>query len=262
MNATKWMLLAAMLLPSLAVATDKPKEITTPPIKVQVQVDATGHLADITPKAKMAEPFVAVIRRTVSGWRFHPARVNGKPVVTTTWLTLGLKVQPQDNGNAAVQVLYYGNGPDVAFGNPAYPRDMLRAQREARIVFEATVGVDGHLSEPKIVEALTSDGGPAVEFVNNVLDAARKATAQPIIVDGQPVVSHIRLPVSFGFSQHDSGPGPSSASDWARQFERASDSSKYVVHSPTLLPSSRLAPIGDVMVVLDSPVGPVNSSGS
>ena len=262
MNTMKWMLLVAMLVPSLALATDKHKEITTLPIKVQVQVDATGHLVDITPVQKTAGPFIDAIKGAVSAWRFYPARVNGKPVVTTTWLTLGLKVQPQDNGNAAVQVLYYGNGPDVAFSNPAYPRNMARAQREARIVFEATVGVDGHLSEPKIVEALTSDGGPAVEFVNNVLDSARKATAQPIVVNGQPVVSHVRLPVSFGLSQDEQGPGPNSTSDWAKQFERASDSSKYVVHSPTLLPASRLAPIGDVMVVLDSPVGPLSSSGS
>lgn len=262
MNTIKWMLLIAMLLPSMALATDKPKEITTPPIKVQVQVDAAGRLVDITPMRKVAEPFADVIRRTVSGWRFYPARVNGKPVVTTTWLTLELKVQPQDNGNAAVQVVYFGNGPDVAFTNPAYPRDMMRAQREARIVVEATVGVDGHLSAPKIVDALTSDGGPAREFVNNVLDSARKATARPIIVDGQPVISHIRMPVSFGVSRYRQGADTKPDSDWARLFERAIDSSKFVVRSATLLPARRFTPIGDVMVVLDSPVGPVRTPGS
>lgn len=262
MNTTKWMLLVAMLLPSLALATDTPKAITTPPIKVQVQVDATGHLVDITPMQKIAGPFADVIKNTVSAWRFRPARVNDKPVVTTTWLTLGMKVQPQDTGNAAAQVLYYGNGPDVAFGNPAYPREMLRAQREARIVFEATVGVDGRLSEPRIIEALTSDGGPAVEFVNNVLDAARKATAHPIIVDGQPVVSHIRMPVSFSIGRDAQAPDSTAHNDWAKHFERAHDSSKFVMHSSAPLPPSQLAPIGDVMVVLDSPVGPVKASGS
>lgn len=262
MNTMKRMLLAALLLPSLALAADKPREITTPPIKVQVQVDATGRLADITPVPKVAGPFADVIRRSVSNWKFHPARVNGKPVVTTTWLTVGLKVQPQDDGSAVVQVVYYGNGPDVEFTNPGYPPDMVREGREAKIVLEAAVGLDGHLSELKIVDAVTSDGGPARDFVRNVLDSARKATARPIIVDGQPVVSHIRMPVSFSLGRYGQDPGSKPIGDWTRHFERARDSSKYVVHSSAPLPASRLAPIGDVMVVLDSPVGPVSSPGS
>ena len=255
MKRWKWLLLAVTLLPSLALATSDPKVMTTPPILVRVAVDATGHLTDITPMQKLADPFAGIVQRTLAKWTFYPARINGKPVVTMTWLNIKLKAQLNGNGGAQVQVDYLGNGPYWGLTCPPYPWQMARELRAARIVVEATVGTDGHLADPKVVAALTSDGGPAKFFVRAVLNSVRKAKAKPIVVDGQPVVSHVRFPVTFALDVDGRTDGD------AAHFRPASDSSRYVTASQVPPPASRLALVGNEMVALDSPIQPIATPG-
>lgn len=253
MKTLKWMLLAALLLPSLALAAGKARVMTTPPIRVQVQVNALGHVVDISPMQKLNEPFAGIVQHTLANWTFYPARINDKPVATTTWLSIELKAQMRDNGDAAVQVVYLGNGPDIELIPPRYPPDMVRDLREARIVVQATLGLDGHLSDARVVQALTTDGGRAREFVDSVMAAVSKAKGRPIVVDGQPVVSHIRCPVSFTLDRNGHPAG------MPEDLKHAIDSVKYVKLEPA--PEKDFSAAGDYTVALDSPVKPLSTPG-
>lgn len=241
--------LVAWMTPWLAQAADK--EMTTPPITVQVQVDAQGRLAEIKPLTKLGEPFDGIIQRALAHWTFDPARVDGKPVVTTTWLAIDLKAQVHDNGDAAVQVRYLGNGPDVLLAEPAYPDDMLRRGREATIIVHATVGIDGHLSDVAVSEALTSNGVYAREFVDASVTAVTHSTAQPIMVDGKPVVSRVSIPLHFKL--HEIGKlNP-------RQLAPADDASRFVKPATAV---EQPAFADDVDVAIDSPIKPLSTPGS
>lgn len=251
MKTSKWVLLGALLLPPLALATGNPKMLTTPPIKVRVQVDATGHLTHITPMRKLKEPFAGIVERTLAKWTFYPARVNDKPVVTTTWLNIALKARMEVNGDAQVQVQYLGNGPDVApLVGPAYPRTMLRRYCEAEVVVQATVGANGHLANPRVLAAMTTHGDPAADFVHAAFDAVNQTRASPIIVDGQPVPTQIRFPITFNIGTVGKVPAG---------LECASDSAKFVHSAPAAITPADLS--SDASVVLDSPIQPLTTPG-
>ncbi|OOG55480.1 hypothetical protein B0E48_12570 [Rhodanobacter sp. C03] len=231
------MLLVAMLLPPLVCAEDK--VATTPPIKVQVQVDAQGHLGDITPMQKLDEPYASLVQRTLAGWSFYPARVQGKPVITTTWLTIELKAQPRGNGDFDVQVVYLGNGPRFEMLNPAYPGSMVRERTEAKITVLATIEADGSVADVHFGQALTTDGVSAKDFEINAIAAVKKAKVHSIIVDGEPVATHLSIPIQFALG----------ARTIPMDLKPAKGSSKSLVAEKDALP-------GDTMVALDSPVSP------
>lgn len=243
-----WMLLAA---PSLALATDRPKEVTTAPIEVRVQVDAQGHLSGITPMQPLKEPFAGIVQRTLAKWTFYPARVADRPVVTTTWLNVDLKALMREDGNAVVQVEYLGNGPYIEpLVAPAYPRDMARVDCEAEVDVQATVGANGHLANPRVVEAFTTRGQPAQDFVDAAFEAVKHTKAHAIIVDGQPVPTQVRIPITFNLGSMGRG---------HTGLERASDSAKFVhLDTASITPADFS---GVALIVQDSPIKPLSTPG-
>ncbi|HEY8683211.1 MAG TPA: energy transducer TonB, partial [Rhodanobacter sp.] len=241
-------LLAAMLLPTLVCAEDK--VATTPPITVQVQVDAQGHLGAITPMQKLGEPYASLVQRTLAGWSFYPARIQGKPVVTTTWLTIEMTAQPRGNGDFEVHVVYLGNGPYTKLSAPSYPGDMLRERREAKLVALATIGIDGKFSDVRIAQSQTSDGVSARDFIDSVRDMLKRAKAHPIIVDGEPVVSHISFPIIYHIDVMNETRGTPD------NLATARDSAKFIAAKPAS--DEKIDAQANAMVTLDSPVSPVS----
>lgn len=252
MNSRKLIvLLAAMWVPTLVCAGDK--IVHSDPIKVQVQVDSQGHVGDIHPMHAVKEPFASLLQTTLSGWRFHPAVLDGTPVATTTWLTVELVSRPNASGSYSVHVQYDGNGPYLVGGVPRYPTDMLRQGRDANIVVFATFGKDGTLSDLRVGQAETSDGGPAAEFVHAVFDSLHRAQVHPIVVDGHPVASRIRFPVTFRLDRTADAKGD------IPNLKPASDRSRFP--GPTDVPAGMVGSPEGVALALDSPVTPMNLPG-
>jgi hypothetical protein len=68
---------------------------------------------------------------------------------------------------------------------------------EAKVTVEASVQADGTLSDVHIVDARTTHSAKGAPFYRAVIDAFKKDRFLPELVDGRPVITRIRVPVSF-----------------------------------------------------------------
>jgi hypothetical protein len=234
------------LIPLYAISKDRSGSMPSYLYTVKVDVDTDGRLVNIKPTRAIEEPYAGLLKQTLAKWRFYPARVDGKPAVTTTWLKLELKAAKQSNGDVQIHLAYLGNGPDYQL-TPKYPPDMIGQGLGAKIFLHATIGVDGKFSEVSVTQALVTNGRHADEFVRSSIDAAQAATAEPIVVAGKPVISHVSLPIVYRLSER------------GGNLQPAGDSAKYVS-----APSKEVVKVqseDDALLALDSPIRPMDTDG-
>lgn len=76
----------------------------------------------------------------------------------------------------------------------SYPIEAARSQTSGYAVVEFTVGVDGSVQSPHVV-----DSQPRRVFDNAALQAVRRSKYEPALKDGQPVASTVRRRIDFNF---------------------------------------------------------------
>ncbi|HYZ88210.1 MAG TPA: energy transducer TonB, partial [Myxococcales bacterium] len=75
--------------------------------------------------------------------------------------------------------------------HPVYPPDELASGKRVTVLVRVTVGVDGSVSNPEIIES----GGP--QFDAAVLNAIRQWKFRPAMQGNAPVAVRVRIPFRF-----------------------------------------------------------------
>ncbi|MEO8810068.1 MAG: energy transducer TonB [Rhodanobacter sp.] len=165
---------------------------------VGADVDSHGHITATQVDADVPAKLASVLASAVQQWQFMPATRNGQPSPAHTFVRARLQAAPTAGGQYTVTVNYIGNGPKFHKGNvaPEYPRDEARAGRQAFVMLDATVQPGGSLAD-LTARSRFKDWPLNPAFGRAVVEAARNWHATPEQVDGQPVATHMRVPVTF-----------------------------------------------------------------
>jgi TonB family protein len=168
---------------------------------LQVAVDVTGGVAQMTPLR--ASPLPAdLLTPAVSGWRFQPALDQGlavssrvlvaaifRPAQIDNSPTLG--TPPVDRAAPSNEIPY-----PIAMQTPPYPPAAIG---EGVVLVEVLVGVDGRVLQQRLA---TGAGG----FDQAALDAASRWSFRPARLNGRAVEAYAYL--VFGFRQPVVGSSP------------------------------------------------------
>jgi TonB family protein len=196
----KYFLIAtALLLASAQTAHAAERREQT--YRVGADVDATGHVIATQIDRDVPASIAGVLATAVRKWQFVSATRNGQPVPAHTFIYSKLLVLPGANGQYSLHIIYTGNGPkfDGAGWEARYPKDALQRRQAAFVFVTATVQPDGRPADIT-VESQFAEWPVARSFKNAALKAARSWHFTPEQVDGQPVATQVRIPMSFTFS--------------------------------------------------------------
>lgn len=194
--------LVLMLLVTPACMAGQDWKTVGPPITAALDVDAQGHVVHAQVVGKDVLPQLqALTERTTRDWRFVPATVGGKPAQARTYALFYMQVHKLD-GNEQLRLHYVLHGPGSTFQSPSYPTEMARQLVQAFVVVAFDVNGDGSVSHVHVATAKTSGGVRGAAFYKTSVDAVEKGKYLPELVDGRPVVTHMRVPITFSLSAY------------------------------------------------------------
>ena len=167
-------------------------------------IDAQGkveHL-DLLPVAdkgskELADQLAPLIKSTISNWEFVPATENGKPAPAHTFVHGVVEFRPKGKDYEARSV-YIGNGPDIEKSTAlVYPHDMISSRTQAIPTMLVLVQPDGRLTDIHLESAQSTGGHRVGEFLVAAKEAMSSWHATPETVDGHPVTTWVRMPITF-----------------------------------------------------------------
>lgn len=169
-----------------------------PEITASLNVDAQGHVTHAQLVGENILPQLqALVEQTTRSWKFMPATLDGKSVPSRTYASLAVEMHKAD-GKTQLRLHYDRHGPGRVFmENIAYPTEMMRQRIEAFVVVAFNVNGDGSVSNIHVVTAKTSHGAKGAAFYKELITAIQKDRYLPELVDGRPVITHMRRPVRF-----------------------------------------------------------------
>lgn len=234
----------ALLFPASAMAAQDWKPVG-PTLVAALDVDAQGQVTHAQLVGDNILPALQTLAtQTTRSWKFVPAMVDGKPAPSRTYASLAAEAHEVD-GTVQLRLRYEAHGPGRAFFQiPKYPLEMARQLVEAKVTVEASVDADGTLSDVRVVNAETTHAAKGELFYRAALAAVGKDKFLPELVDGRPVVTHIRIPATFCLSDL----GDKSCT--LGRLEHAEDAPRDTIDN-SKPETSRFA---DVPVALDSPL--------
>ncbi|WP_267226727.1 energy transducer TonB [Dyella silvae] len=187
---------------------------------------------------ELAAQLAPLAKSTMSHWEFEPATENGKPAAAHTFLHGVFEFRPQGSSYEA-RLVFIGNGPRLERDrSPSYPSQMVSDRVQALLTMLVLVQPDGSLSDIHLESAQSTGGQRVGQFVRAATEAISSWHAEPEMVDGHPVKTWVRVPVSFDLRDS------VSKLQYAPELKRSVDSPA----EPTK------HPIGDQSVALDSPI--------
>ncbi len=216
---------------------------------VGADVDTNGHVTATQVDADVPAQLADVLASAVKQWAFVPATLDGHPVPAHTFIQVKLQAVPDTSEHDKLRLNFIGNGPRLDKTNvtPRYPLDAARAGEPAFVFLDATVQPDGSLTDMTVHSQFAS-WPVRPSFEHAVLTAARHWHATPEQVDGQPVATHMRIPVNFTLSvQRFTG-------EQAKALRSAAGMEKAIVNAEANPPDMPL--LSDQPVALDSPLQP------
>jgi hypothetical protein len=235
-----------LLFCSLTVQAAEKREQT---YRVGADVDAQGHITATQVDSDVPASIAAVLASAVKQWQFVPAKFNGQPVPAHTFITAKLQALPNESGQFNVRISFMGNGPYLEHRDihPLYPRDAIRRLQSAFIILDATVQPDGHLTD-MTASSKFANWPVLPSFKEAVLTDAKHWHVIPEQVDGQPVATHMRIPVNFSIER------PSFTPAQIKILREAARKEAATADAETAQPAIPL-PSGQE-VALDSPLHP------
>lgn len=218
-----------------------------PPIVVTTHVDANGQVTQAEMLSAGALPQLeALATQTVRRWRFVPATVNGVPTDSLTYVEL-MAQKREAAGLVSLRLHYLSHGPGPTYrATPRYPPAMIHARVQAQLILSATVTESGTYTDVRVVSARTSNGEAGKSFYDEAIRAFTQSKVLPEQVGGRPVVTRIRVPMTFHL-QMDGAP---IEKDFTKYLERAADSPHEASVDETNSPTT----FADVPIALDSPL--------
>jgi TonB family protein len=162
-----------------------PEEAKRAGAKGTVTLDATigvdGHVTEV--RVIQGHPLLqAAAVEAVKQWTYRPTVLNGKAVETQTQIVLNFVGEAPRSGS-------FERAELISRIEPVHPGGELQ-HLAGTIVFRATVGVDGRLSNIRAVD------GPA-ELVPAALDAVRQWVYRPSQLNGRPVETETQIALRF-----------------------------------------------------------------
>lgn len=214
MRRSVMLFLAWILLPAIALAAEPVQDW---PITLQLDVNCMGqvtaakvmgptvpqtgdvHLNANFPRYKqLPEALAQRVEQATLNWKFQPITLAGIPVTGRTWATAYLRFAERKDGNVDVALQYLGNGPFMQHEVlPRPPVVMLRQMATGILDVEYVVEPDGSVDH---IQALKAFGKVALYqgvFEQAVRKAFSASKGLPLLIDGKPVATRMRIPVTF-----------------------------------------------------------------
>lgn len=156
-------------------------------VVVEVTVGTEGRV-ESAKAVSGPEPLQATAVDYARGWRFEPARVNGKPVQARFRLTMPFRLHQDatavhDFPFDQIQVTYR---PDP----PAYPAEAKAKGITGTVIVEVLVDRDGRVESAKAIEGPEELRATAVAY-------ASAWKFKPAVLDGKPVQARFKLTMPF-----------------------------------------------------------------
>lgn len=238
--------MALLIAPADAAKPSAPSA-TLATAQVRIDVDASGRVTAVEPTTPLPQPVVDALRGQAAGWTFEAPTRDGRPVAGTTYARMSVCAAPSpETGGLALAIGDVQNGPgmDARMLRPSFFPPLTRAMVDlGRFDVDAVyeVGVDGRAS---VVSVEMTPSRPAIR--RQLEGAFGKWLApmrfEPERLDGEAVVTRMRLPVTFTFEKAASPPSQ-------RELQR-----RVVDGNPTCQALLRGQADGDKpQVALDSP---------
>lgn len=237
-----------LLLVSASLQAGEAKDLVRFPATARVVLDAEGVPQQVQANAKLPGVVRQAIETRIAQWRFEPARVEGAPRPGVTHVKLQACAIPQPDGSLRVGMDYQSNGPGYAddalrLPPPRYPQPAFQLGSEGRFDVLIRVEDDGRTT----LQSLKARRGRLKDFKEGLTAWADSLRLVPEEVDGRPIATQVRIPVSFAFDYERENAMARKAAE-ARSPECAAAAGSGQQEDPT------------TPVVLDSPFKPLSTS--
>ncbi len=169
-------------------------------LALHVDVGPDGHVTASRPM-NPALPLNAIAQQYASKLAFTPASKDGKPVASTTCLTLGLAAEPQPDGNFALKLKRAINGPCVTTVGKSRPPNVDRKQGGLVVIganLLADGGVDASSMTVERAELRVASAFDQARYEDTAKGALRATRFELDTVAGAPVPAHVSAPFRFG----------------------------------------------------------------
>jgi TonB family protein len=161
-----------------------------------VGIDKNGVLGSMKPAE---EKNLGLYQRLETGirkyWKFTAGKIDGKPELTQTTLTVHATLEPID-GYYTVRVHDAATGPryDTTVP-PKYPDDAVMARRGGAVLLDVKYDASGHVTDAKAIAGGEPKPGHDVERA--AVLAVKQWTFKPEAVGGHGLAGKVRVPLCF-----------------------------------------------------------------
>ncbi|MBJ7575288.1 TonB family protein [Luteimonas sp. MC1828] len=224
--------------------------LVTGDLDIETDGSVSRHTID---RAEKIPPYaVNIIQQAISGWRFEPVVVDGKPVPARARMTLRLLGTPMEDGGLAVRLASATFGErgehegdrvsSIKMTPPRYPRAALHMGATGTAYLMLKIGPDGSVADAVaeqvnlrfVSDAMTMTAARK-EFASTAIAAARRWTfAPPTTGDDMDGPWTVRVPVTFAINSEatEEGthgkwvayiPGPRQPAPWAKDESEGND---------------------------------------
>lgn len=160
-------------------------------IPVTLQIDATGAITgyDLPPKSKYAVDYKTEIDAALAGWKFAPARVDGKPVAGKVETAFHLTTpEMRERLNSSMPIATH-KAP------PFYPYALKMSGVQGEVVVQFMVNKNGKVEDPVVIRS--SHGG----FEEAAIQAILKWKFKPGTKGGKPVATRMQQRLDFNLNK-------------------------------------------------------------
>lgn len=176
------------------------RDVVTFAASVKVEVDAAGKPVKVEAPADLPAEIRGYIETRVASWQYQPARLEGVPQASTTYVSVNACAMPVAEGYR-LGVDFNGNGPrragDLRLDPPMYPMLAHRAGTEATFVLILATDAAGKARIDAIEHADISGRAGAGAFEPTLRRWAQGVRFDLEQVSGKPVPARVRVPVLF-----------------------------------------------------------------
>lgn len=179
-------------------------------VRVVLQVDSSGHLADFLIVAYTKKPFAEEVTRAVRKWKFDPEYRNGEPVDTVIQLDFDFRVDgimlvqrtitefprmDQDDSRfeyeaCSVKALDHIPTP-VNVVKPVYLKEWADKGIQGNVVVDFYIDEQGKVRLPAVV------GEADPQLAGVAVSAVEQWSFQPPTYHGRPVLVHVQQKFNF-----------------------------------------------------------------
>ena len=187
---------------STAVVAEPLKEVVVP-ITAAIDIGANGKIEKLewlTEKPALKVVMDALAPH-VRQWEFDPGKINGVPAATRSYITVRVRVAPNDAGSLSLSVKdamagMLSHEPVV----PYYPTVGLNEGISAVVIAVVDFDVDGKGTIQAIDYTSSAKQYYKSHFVKAVNEAVAAWRIDPELVGGHPVAGTLRIPFVFCMS--------------------------------------------------------------